>query len=203
MFSIKSRVSRRGREGENIKGSRKKEKRVYNRVTKGETKTDKITQSSAGLTCWSYPRPAKSAGTGCNWSKGRWANPGLTNDRQTRMHPRHGTNHCVPAGAGVKHAMRICAASEGANVGQLQVGPNRSLRAVLCLTLSLTQLIMAQTVMRKNLNLPQQILPDVFSAGQHVFSWDILLNTRLTKTNIPGTRTAPWYFLFLSIVLQL
>lgn len=102
-----------------------------------------------GLTCWSYPRPAKSAGMGCNWSKGRWVNPGLTNDRQTRMHPRHGTNHCVPAGAGVKHAMRICAASEGANVGQLQVGLNRSLRAVLCLTLSLTQLIMAQTVMRK------------------------------------------------------
>lgn len=43
------------------------------------------------------------------------------------MHPRHGTNHCVPAGACVKHAMRISAESISGGrgmggVGQLRVG---------------------------------------------------------------------------------
>lgn len=35
------------------------------------------------------------------------------------MRPRHGTNHWVPAGAGVKHAMRICAESEEGGVGEV------------------------------------------------------------------------------------
>lgn len=46
MFSIKNRVSLE--KGERREGE---EKKVNNRVTKKETKTDKITQSAGGLTC--------------------------------------------------------------------------------------------------------------------------------------------------------
>lgn len=36
---------------------------------------------------------------------------GSANDKQVGMRPRHGTDHHVPAGAGVRGAMRICAES--------------------------------------------------------------------------------------------
>lgn len=49
-------------------------------ATKGETKTDKTTQSTSGCTgCWFYSRSVRFKGAACDWSEGRWVNPGLAN----------------------------------------------------------------------------------------------------------------------------
>lgn len=133
----------------------KRKKKVMTGVTKGEMKTNKIAQSAGGLTCWSSPRPA---GTLCNWSK-RIGAQSRIDQWQTGMHPRHGTNHC----RGQRKACHEDLCWEHVWrwwwVGGEEVSC-RSAEQSLCLTLSLIQLIMTQTVIRIKREL---------SAHQHVF----------------------------------